>query len=1559
MDAYEPHPLVSLVTACFSVILWFLAWVKTAVAFVTITLPIWIYAILSYTLTLQLNFVNLVTIAILSLVAAFLFVRFRWLNAYEEYRELPLGKPDVTELHPDVQGEEPPTTFHGYLDEFLSAVRIFGFLEKPVFHELARHLQTRRLIAGDSLALDEDQNFYCVIEGLVQVYAPTGRQPGDEEDAWAEEEMNGYQLLNEVGSGGTLSSLFTILSLFTENVKLSWKEDQEDDEDSDPLASEADARSAAGTQASGRPTSRLRSNSDISNLDLRSPMMSPGGSSHVRPGFGAGRERSYEDSPLSFVAGGHSGLSTGANSSPMLGAYPMTPRTPGSRSQATAPSTPGTDNTYSRRPPIHRKQTLTGSQVRRGLVARATQDSTLAVIPAEAFRRLTKKFPKASAHIVQVILTRFSRVTFNAAHKYLGLTTEVLRTEKAINELACHPLPASFYEGGGMHNLRNKFSPDDGEAVETEDDTMTSASTVGLDSSSTIGLDSEDDYFGSNVGSWRDSPVALGPTTPGPSSYRRQRRSHSRGSTFGDSRTASGVRGASVAPSASITKSMSGKALSHMAVMAGDLHSSTSSAIDSTIDTYRPRSRATPKTPGLPANLSALPTPIREAARLPSERDTPSAGSEAASAIPVAQADINLRDEVMSCIAKSIGLLQPPISDTPSGDASPVIVPFDVRSQSVASSRRGGGALLPNSFSTLSFLDAVADDGSSVTGTASIVGNHPYATGLDNEVEILCFAAGSTLVRAGERNAGLFYVIDGFLDVSLPVEEHVSPTTSTSSNGAPVRSGSRQSMSQSKAKATSSQGVRWGEGPQSAKLRNGASSHVAKGVLNTKVSKHLFTVKPGGIAGYLASLSGTPSYVEIKAKVDTYVGFLPYHAMERLIERRPIVLLTLSKRLISLLSPLVLHIDSSLDWMQVNAGQVLWRPGDPSDSFYIVINGRLRALAEKEDGGVIGEYGQGDTVGELDVITRSNRTSTLHAIRDTELARMPQTLFNAISVRHPQAAVQLLRMVASRVRSLAQPANPVSSKVRTTVVNNNNFNLKTVAILPAARNVPVSAFAKKLHSALEEIGASTVYLNQASMMNHVGRHAFTRMGKLKVAGWLADQEQRYRIVLYVADSPVSAPWTQTCIRQADYIMIVGMGDDPTIGEYERLLLTTKTTARKELVLLHPDRSVPQGSTREWLKIRQWVHAYHHVELPDPAAVKAFKDIKNIVQTEIKKYRGYTATPHSRRPDHLSDFARLARRICGKSIGLVLGGGGARGVAHLGILRALEERNIPIDHIGGTSIGALVGGLYAREANVIQCSARVKAFGSRMGNIWRLLSDVTWPVVAYTTGHEFNRGIFKAFGALHIEDMWLPFFCNSTNILTSQMDIHDTGYAWRYVRASMTLVGLLPPLCDNGNMLVDGGYLDNLPVSTMRSMGPNTIIAVDVGSLDDNSPRNFGDTVSGIWIAINRWNPFSSVRHIPPITEIQSRLAYVSSITSLEEAKNTPGCYYIQPPVQGYGTLQFNKYDELVDIGYKAALELMDKWKEEGRLPSGFEDDFRMVDKLSKKRKGRSLRRNSV
>jgi lysophospholipid hydrolase len=140
---------------------------------------------------------------------------------------------------------------------------------------------------------------------------------------------------------------------------------------------------------------------------------------------------------------------------------------------------------------------------------------------------------------------------------------------------------------------------------------------------------------------------------------------------------------------------------------------------------------------------------------------------------------------------------------------------------------------------------------------------------------------------------------------------------------------------------------------------------------------------------------------------------------------------------------------------------------------------------------------------------------------------------------------------------------------------------------------------------------------------------------------------------------------------------------------------------------------------------------------------------------------------------------------------------------------------------GTSIGAFVGGLYAREGDIIYSAGRTKQFSRRMSNIWRILSDVTYPIVAYTTVILFSlsRGdnqltshsgpriqsitvqgtmaseyhfspessplAFQAFYDLHIEDMWLPFFCNTTNINTSRMEIHETGYAWRFIRLLST------------------------------------------------------------------------------------------------------------------------------------------------------------------------------
>ncbi|KAI0304599.1 patatin-domain-containing protein [Russula brevipes] len=1409
MEHTDRHPIVSFISALFWVVLYLLSWVKTLAALVTISVPHLVYSLLSYSMTLTVPQLLVVChVVLLWAVALNYWIRFRYLNTYAQLKEPPLLKPDAQELHPDVNTTETPPAFHTYLDEFLQAVRIFGFLEKPVFHELARYLQTRRLIAGDTLSLDEDRSFYCVIDGMVQVYAPSGKPTESRSGSWDNEDMNGYGLMNEVGSGGTLSSLFTILSLFTEDVETSWQ--------------------GCGVSHGALSGRSKRANSDVSQMDL------DGHAQYTQA------ERKRE----------------------------LNSRTPFTSRNAERPTPTALNPRSQRRTSNH----LT--QIHHGTVARATEDTTLAVIPAEAFRRLTKKFPNASAHIVQVIMTRFSRVTFNAAHKYLGLTTEVLRTEKAINDIACHPLPPIFYEGGGMQQLRQRF---DG---------------VGGPDFSSSQPELGGDYY-------KASPT---PVSPKPSTQSRL-----------SSKEASAISPVKL-PGSVEFPSRSSRSTRHL-VQAGDLHSSTTFG-----EGYRPLGRS----------FSILNTPR------PPRREL----YETPEFLHFDGVDFDLRQEVMNCIAVSIGLSQPPMSDDPSVEASPSFSAMD------SGRSRPGGSILESPFGTLSLLD-IGDDSSSATGGSSSVTASGSMNGLDNEVEILFFSSGSYLAKAGERDIGLFFVIEGFLDIVLPTERRSHPEHESRPRPPSSSLDSLYDVETTSSGDSNISGV--GSPKESTKPHAPSASRPSS---STKDRRPLFTVKPGGIAGYLASLSNAASYVDIVAKTDTYVGFLPHHALQRLLEKRPIVLLTLAKRLISLLSPLVLQIDASLDWMHVNAGQVLWRTGDVSDSFYIVINGRLRAITE--DRGVVkivAEYGQDDTAGEIDVITSTPRRNTVHAIRDTELIRMPQTLFNAISSRNPQTTALLLRMIASRVRSEIDSSPRARSRNMGTEFRRNNDNLKTVALLPVSRNVPIEGVARKLHTALEGIGAPTSYLNQVSVSNALGRHAFTRMGKLKTAAWLADQEQRYKIVLYVADSSVGSSWTQTCIRQADYVLVVGLGDDSSTGEYERLLLSMKTTARKELVLLHPERSVLPGSTREWLKVRdtrlRHLLPYRNLQelrasMPkpaatapqNPAAVAALKNFRDRVQSRIKKYRGSAPDVRAQRLPRTDDFARLARRICGISIGLVLGGGGARGISHLGVLRALEDNGVPIDHIGGTSIGGLIGGLYAKE------------FSGRMGNIWRMLSDVTYPLVAYTTGHEFNRSLYKAFYDLHIEDMWLPFFCNTANITTSRMEIHETGYAWRFIRASMSLVGLVPPLCDNGNMLV----------STMFDMGASAVIASDVGSLDDNSPRNFGDTISGWWLMIMRWNPFSNARTIPAITEIQSRLAYVSSVQTLEEAKVTRGCLYIAMPVQEYGTLQWGKFEEIQEKGYQAATKILEEWEEEGKLPLGIIEG---KDANGKRKKGRSARRNTI
>src|SRR6185312_8237524 len=158
------------------------------------------------------------------------------------------------------------------------------------------------------------------------------------------------------------------------------------------------------------------------------------------------------------------------------------------------------------------------------------------------------------------------------------------------------------------------------------------------------------------------------------------------------------------------------------------------------------------------------------------------------------------------------------------------------------------------------------------------------------------------------------------------------------------------------------------------------------------------------------------------------------------------------------------------------------------------------------------------------------RPYTLHAIRDTELARMPRTLFNALALRHPEITLHISRLIASRTR-LEQDREYNNRGNASSEFGKNNTNLKTVGILPINTGVPITQFADKLKNALEMAGETTILLNQASVTSALGKHAFSKMGRLKLISWLAEQEEKARIVFYWGDGGVNSSWMKKCIRQ--------------------------------------------------------------------------------------------------------------------------------------------------------------------------------------------------------------------------------------------------------------------------------------------------------------------------------------------------------------------------------------------------------------------------------------------
>ncbi len=568
--------------------------------------------------------------------------------------------------------------------------------------------------------------------------------------------------------------------------------------------------------------------------------------------------------------------------------------------------------------------------------------------------------------------------------------------------------------------------------------------------------------------------------------------------------------------------------------------------------------------------------------------------------------------------------------------------------------------------------------------------------------------------------------------------------------------------------------------------------------------------------------------------------------------------------------------------MTVASGETIMEVGDPGDALFIVIGGRLRIVSQKinEDQPYIIDTHRGQTVGEIGLITGEPRTATVFALRDSLLAKLSQDAFKRLLQKHPDAM-------------LAQFAGPIIERLRDQLLGKESITnaVTTICVVPVDTSVPLADFTAKLTDALHRLG-STMYLNSEHCDAHLGTQNVAYLAdddpkNSRFIFWLNEQEASHNHVVYEADYEPTA-WTRRCVRQADLVLLVGNAN----GSPEPGLIETGLLARAEnqqttqcLVLLHDEETPLPQNTSQWLAPRN-LRNHYHVRLQRPA-----------------------------------DFMRIGRLLTGQGVGLVLGGGGARSIAQIGVLRALVEKDVPIDAICGVSGGAIFAGLYAMGLDFDTIIAKVAKSVKKV--------DYTLPLHALTTGRNFTRALAYFFGSVGIEDLWTTFFCISANLTQAKLMVHEADSLTHAVRASTAIPGILPPAFQDGHILADGGLINNLPTDLMNARPDiNHIIAIDVARSDQTEKLSpFDYSISGWKSLWNRLSPWANNPEYPSIGEVMMRSIMIANAQTVSVTKHIVDLY-LEPSVQSFGLLDFDKVHAIADLGYRYTLEQVETWQRE-------------------------------
>lgn len=564
-----------------------------------------------------------------------------------------------------------------------------------------------------------------------------------------------------------------------------------------------------------------------------------------------------------------------------------------------------------------------------------------------------------------------------------------------------------------------------------------------------------------------------------------------------------------------------------------------------------------------------------------------------------------------------------------------------------------------------------------------------------------------------------------------------------------------------------------------------------------------------------------------------------------------------------------------LDWRQLAAGEILFQQGDTGEDLFLVVSGRLRATVTRPSGEVapVGEIMRGQSVGEMAILTGEPHSSTVFALRDTVLVRLSRAAYEETVRQHPQLASGLTRLMIARLKRVIRRQPEVARPI----------NICLLAITEGVDAVDLAhTLARKLSHGNRVLVVARDAKTRGSGWSAEEYHRFTR--------WVDDVESSHEFLIFVAEMQVS-DWTRRCISAADEVVLLaaaeGSSNPPAV---EACLGSTgeEVSARRTLVLLHDEsKRMPRG-THEWL-IRHRADAHLHI-----------------------------------RPKLDRDITRLARTLSGTAIGLVLSGGGARGFAHLGVLKALEEFGAQIDAIGGASIGAIMGAYCAFDMpmSAVIDQARTAFARGPTGDVNLV------PLLSLIGGRRLKEVIDDAVVAaagddIDIEDTWKSIFCVVSNYTrAAEMTVRQGNLA-KWLRTSVSIPGVLPLVPHDGELIGDGGSFNNFPTDVMVGQGAGYVIGSD---LIERGLRltQVDEMPSNALLLLDKLRPRALRRyHVPGITStLVNAMMLVSQARQREARRRANLCF--MPALVGIGMLDWKKFDAIVDLGYRHATEVLGK-----------------------------------